>query len=76
MMTMELLFALQINSEMTVPITINSVNLKTKIEELKREAAEKWNLPKDSLGKMTLQHLNMASFCHGPCYPMLMNFLC
>ncbi|EZA52533.1 hypothetical protein DMN91_005880 [Ooceraea biroi] len=49
MMTMELLLAVQINSEMTMPITLSSVNLKTKIEELKREAAERWNLPKDSL---------------------------
>jgi len=53
MMTMELMFALQINSEMTMPITVSSVNLKTKIEELKQETAGRWNLPKDSLGKMT-----------------------
>jgi len=59
---MELMFTLQINSEMTMPITVSSVNLKTKIEELKQEAAGRWNLPKDSLGKMSqslLSSLNL-----------------
>ncbi|XP_029155362.1 ubiquitin-like protein 7 [Nylanderia fulva] len=49
MMTMELLFGIQINSEMVMPITLSGINLKTKVEELKREAAGKWNLSKDSL---------------------------
>jgi len=60
MMTMELMFALQINNEMTMPITVSSVNLKTKIEELKQETAGRWNLPKDSLGKMTLQYVILS----------------
>jgi len=34
-----------------MPITLSGVNLKTKVETLKQEAAEKWNLPKDSFGK-------------------------
>lgn len=48
---MELLFGVQINSEMVMPITLSGVNLKTKVETLKQEAAERWNLPKDSFGK-------------------------
>ncbi|XP_070149796.1 ubiquitin-like protein 7 [Polyergus mexicanus] len=49
MMTIELLFRIQINSEMIMPITLSGINLKTKVEELKREAAGRWNLSKDSL---------------------------
>ncbi|XP_071571698.1 ubiquitin-like protein 7 [Temnothorax americanus] len=48
MIAMELLFGVQINSEMVMPITLSGVNLKTKVETLKQEAAERWNLPKDS----------------------------
>ncbi|XP_036145026.1 ubiquitin-like protein 7 [Monomorium pharaonis] len=48
MITMELMFGVQINSEMVMPITLSGVNLKTKVETLKEEAAKKWNLPKDS----------------------------
>lgn len=51
MIAMELLFGVQINSEMVMPITLSGVNLKTKVEALKQEAAERWNLPKDSFGK-------------------------
>jgi len=51
MIAMELMFRVQINSEMVMPITLSGVNLKTKVETLKQEAAEKWNLPKDSFGK-------------------------
>lgn len=51
MIAMELLFGVQINSEMVMPITLSGVNLKTKVETLKQEAAERWNLPKDSFGK-------------------------
>ncbi|XP_011696390.1 PREDICTED: ubiquitin-like protein 7 [Wasmannia auropunctata] len=48
MITMELLFGVQIDSEMVMPITLSGVNLKTKVQALKQEAAERWNLPKDS----------------------------
>ncbi|XP_018309211.1 ubiquitin-like protein 7 [Mycetomoellerius zeteki] len=48
MIAMELLFGVQINSEMVMPITLSGVNLKTKVAALKQEAAERWNLPKDS----------------------------
>ncbi|XP_011171415.2 ubiquitin-like protein 7 [Solenopsis invicta] len=48
MIAMELLFGMQVNSEMVMPITLSGVNLKTKVETLKQEAAERWNLPKDS----------------------------
>ncbi|KYM96975.1 Ubiquitin-like protein 7, partial [Cyphomyrmex costatus] len=48
MIAMELLFGVQINSEMIMPITLSGVNLKTKVEVLKQEAAERWNLPKNS----------------------------
>lgn len=51
MIAMELLFRVQINSEMVMPITLSGVNLKTKVETLKQEAAERWNLPKDSFGR-------------------------
>lgn len=51
MITMELLFGVQVNSEMVMPITLSGVNLKTKVETLKQEVAKKWNLSKDSLGK-------------------------
>lgn len=51
MIVMELLLGIQINSELVMPITLSGVNLKTKVKELKQEAAERWNLPKDSLGK-------------------------
>lgn len=49
---MELLLGLQINSEMAMPITLNGITLKTRVEELKQEAARKWNVPKNSLGKI------------------------
>lgn len=51
MIAMELLFGVQIDSEMVMPITLSGVNLKTKVETLKQEAAERWNLPKDSFGR-------------------------
>lgn len=66
MMTMELLFGIQINSEMVMPITLSGINLKTKVEELKREAAGRWNLSKDSLGKMILHYLKIG-FCQDVC---------
>ncbi|KAG5320932.1 UBL7 protein, partial [Acromyrmex heyeri] len=49
MIAMDLLFGIQINSEMVMPITLSGVNLKTKVETLKQEAAKRWNLPKDSI---------------------------
>nr|XP_012217267.1 PREDICTED: ubiquitin-like protein 7 isoform X3 [Linepithema humile] len=49
MIVMELLLGVQINSELVMPITLSGINLKTKVEELKQEAADRWNLPKDSL---------------------------
>jgi len=51
MIAMDLLFGIQINSEIVMPITLSGVNLKTKVETLKQEAAKRWNLPKDSFGK-------------------------
>ncbi|XP_014477844.1 PREDICTED: ubiquitin-like protein 7 [Dinoponera quadriceps] len=46
---MELLFGIQINSETVTTVTLNDVNLKTKVKELKRKAAKRCNLPNDSL---------------------------
>lgn len=79
MMTMELLFGIQINSEMVMPITLSGINLKTKVEELKREAAGRWNLSKDSLGKVILHYLktglcqSICNFCY-PCLTLIINF--
>lgn len=70
MMTIELLFRIQINSEMIMPITLSGINLKTKVEELKREAAGRWNLSKDSLGKMMLHYLKI-----GLCYRIFKIFV-
>jgi len=63
---MELLFGIQINSQMVMPITLTGINLKTKVEELKREAAGRWNLSKDSLGKVILHYLK-TGLCQDIC---------
>lgn len=60
---MELLFGVQIDPNTTTTITLDNINLKTKVEELKRETAEKCNLSKDSLGKVTLHYLKIAALC-------------
>lgn len=48
-MAVELLLGVQINLETTTTITLNDVNLKTKVAELKRQVAGRCNLPKDTL---------------------------
>lgn len=62
MPAMELLCGVQISPETVLTVTLNDVNLKTKVKELKRKAAEECNLPKDSLGKMTWHYLK-TSLC-------------
>lgn len=63
---MELLFGIQINPETVTTVTLNDVNLNTKVKELKRKAAKRCNLPNDSLGKMTWHYLKI-SLCQSLC---------
>ncbi|XP_011137433.1 ubiquitin-like protein 7 isoform X1 [Harpegnathos saltator] len=49
MTAMELLFGIQIDPETVTTITLNDVNLKTKVKELKRKAAKRCNLSNDTL---------------------------
>lgn len=69
---MELLFGVQIDSEMVMPITLSGVNLKTKVETLKQEAAERWNLPKDSFGKHDFALIEKLSLLQSSLYSLFL----